>query len=76
MNIPARRVPFLLEGRIGYVMASLSCLAVLVTAAVVFADVDAKKSDAWPFFRGNPQQTGVATTMLPEQLEILWKIKP
>ena len=27
----------------------------------------------WPIFRGNPQQTGVATSSLPDKLEILWK---
>jgi len=27
----------------------------------------------WPIFRGNPQQTGVATSNLPDRLDILWK---
>jgi outer membrane protein assembly factor BamB len=27
----------------------------------------------WPIFRGNPQQTGVATSKLPEKPEVLWK---
>jgi outer membrane protein assembly factor BamB len=26
----------------------------------------------WPLFRGNPQQTGVATSTLPDKLDILW----
>jgi outer membrane protein assembly factor BamB len=29
----------------------------------------------WPLFRGNALQTGVATTKLPEKLEILWKFE-
>lgn len=27
----------------------------------------------WPMFRGNPQSTGVATSTLPEKLEVLWE---
>jgi outer membrane protein assembly factor BamB len=27
----------------------------------------------WPIFRGDPQQTGVATSKLPEKLDVLWK---
>src|SRR5262249_17933989 len=29
----------------------------------------------WPLFRGNPLQTGVAASALPENLEIRWKFK-
>jgi outer membrane protein assembly factor BamB len=29
----------------------------------------------WPLFRGNPLQTGVATSALPENLEVRWKFK-
>jgi outer membrane protein assembly factor BamB len=29
----------------------------------------------WPVSRGNQQQTGVATSNLPEKLEVLWKFK-
>src|SRR5438105_3272983 len=28
----------------------------------------------WPLFRGNALQTGVATTTLPDKLEIRWKV--
>jgi outer membrane protein assembly factor BamB len=45
-------------------------------AALGFAGPDAKPADDWPVFRGNPLQTGVATSSLPERLEILWKVKP
>jgi outer membrane protein assembly factor BamB len=44
-------------------MASLCALGVL--AVNLCAD--------WPVFRGNPQQTGVATSGLPDKLEILWR---
>lgn len=30
------------------------------------------RSDAWPFFRGDPQATGVARSRLPDKLEPLW----
>lgn len=29
----------------------------------------------WPMFRGNPQSTGVATSTLPEELDILWEFE-
>jgi outer membrane protein assembly factor BamB len=29
----------------------------------------------WPVFRGNPRQTGVATTPLPDNLAVLWKFE-
>src|SRR5262249_46187278 len=29
----------------------------------------------WPLFRGNPLQTGVATSRLPAKLEVRWKFK-
>lgn len=32
-------------------------------------------ADDWPLFRGNPQQTGIASSELPQSLDILWKIK-
>jgi len=41
------------------------------------ADVRVKQvaSADWPLFRGNPLQTGVATSGLPEKLEVLWQFK-
>jgi outer membrane protein assembly factor BamB len=36
---------------------------------------DATAQTGWPIFRGNSMQTGVATSGLPDQLEILWKKK-
>jgi outer membrane protein assembly factor BamB len=38
--------------------------------------IDTKAGNAsqdWPVFRGNAQSTGVATSTLPEKLELLWK---
>src|SRR5207249_9955863 len=29
----------------------------------------------WPLFRGNPQQTGVAASKLPDKLQILWTFR-
>ncbi len=29
----------------------------------------------WPLFRGNPQQTGVAKSNLPDKLDVLWQFK-
>ena len=29
----------------------------------------------WPVFRGNPTQTGVADSKLPDKLEVLWKFE-
>ncbi len=37
-------------------------------------NADAVRADAhtWPVFRGNPQQTGVAVSPLPDKLDVLW----
>jgi outer membrane protein assembly factor BamB len=47
----------------------LTCLALRVPAA------DTKPAADWPLFRGNARQTGVASSTLPDQLEVLWKFK-
>src|SRR5450631_4331920 len=47
-------------------MIFLVCCAALI--AIPTADAD------WPLFRGDPLQTGVAKTVLPDKLEIRWKI--
>ena len=36
---------------------------------------EAPAESDWPLFRGNPLQTGVAKTTLPDQLEVRWKIQ-
>ena len=45
--------------------AVLGCCLFFI-AALAHAD--------WPLFRGNPLQTGVAKTTLPDKLEIRWKV--
>ncbi len=37
-------------------------------------DSNAESATGWPFFRGNPLSTGIASTTLPDDLEILWEI--
>src|SRR5437764_9444594 len=45
-------------------------------AAVLVAVFGVSIVDAdWPFFRGNPTQTGVTTEKLPDKLEIRWQTK-
>jgi outer membrane protein assembly factor BamB len=38
-------------------------------------DSDKKVSVGWPVFRGNAQSSGVATTTLPAELDIVWEFK-
>src|SRR6516164_517825 len=37
------------------------------------SEVVQERTADWPVFRGNPQQTGVASSRLPEKLDVLWK---
>jgi outer membrane protein assembly factor BamB len=48
-------------------------LIILVTVLVLAPY--AALADDWPSFRGNPLQTGVAASPLPENLEVRWKFK-
>lgn len=51
-------------------------LAFACLALVALAGLDNKQPAAdWPVFRGNPLQTGVATSSLPDRLAILWQVK-
>ena len=45
--------------------------------AQVGADDETKKkaSVGWPVFRGNAQSSGVATTTLPAELNVVWEFK-
>jgi outer membrane protein assembly factor BamB len=36
---------------------------------------ETKNQGDWPMFRGNPQSTGVATSTLPLELEVLWEFQ-
>src|SRR5207253_465518 len=47
---------------------------VLVTPSRLSAGEEPPQKD-WPIFRGNWLQSGVAGSLLPEQLEVRWKIK-
>jgi outer membrane protein assembly factor BamB len=49
------------------VAGSLVFVAMAAAAMQVAAD--------WPVFRGNPRQTGVAPSPLPDELAILWKFE-
>src|SRR5215469_10619362 len=46
---------------------ALSALIGLCLAA------DDPSKPAWPVFRGNAEQTGIAVATLPDKLEVLWK---
>src|SRR6516225_3542999 len=52
--------------------AMTGCSSFPSQAAPVKAAPKAMKGN-WPIFRGNPLQTGVAASSLPERLEIRWK---
>jgi outer membrane protein assembly factor BamB len=49
-------------------------IGIALVAGVVVAAAPAAKREAssWPVFRGNAQQTGVASARLPNNLEMLW----
>ena len=36
-------------------------------------DAVGNDQEAWPVFRGNPSSSGVATSQLPPQLDVLWR---
>ncbi len=67
-------------------LALVACLALLsscsaaqqtsttVTAAKSSISKQTSKTKGdWPMFRGNSQSTGVATSSLPDQLEVIWE---
>ena len=51
----------------GPVLASLCALPVPAAAR--------QPADNWPVFRGNPLETGVASSGLPDRLEVRWKFQ-
>jgi outer membrane protein assembly factor BamB len=55
----------------------VSCILIVSgggSAAVLLRGAPtSEKATDWPLFRGNPLQTGVAGSTLPDKLEILWK---
>src|SRR5262245_1671768 len=46
----------------------------MVLAGLLFA-ADITKDTSWPLFRGNPEQTGVASASLPDTFKIAWHFK-
>jgi len=53
-----------------------SLLAFSIAATICCcATVDEVQRDAWPVFHGNARQTGLASSALPDQLEIVWQFK-
>ena len=50
-----------------------SMLVALPLAQVKTPGQPADETD-WPLFRGDPMQTGVGKTTLPDKLEIRWKV--
>jgi outer membrane protein assembly factor BamB len=62
-------------------LASLAILAFAAEATILSADnkksgsSNEKNALDWPIFRGNPLQTGVAETSLPDKLVVRWKFK-
>src|SRR5262245_34437400 len=51
--------------------SSLLCLSICVYLCLSVAEAAAD----WPLFRGNPLQTGVASSALPADLVVRWKFK-
>lgn len=51
-----------------------TCSFPILLLLPALAPLDALAQD-WPLFRGNPLQTGVAASALPENLEVRWQFK-
>jgi outer membrane protein assembly factor BamB len=71
----------LIFGACGLFLILMACgLSLLLPALLISADEPARPlgatapqpADSWPVFRGNPTQTGVVPTALPDQLAVLW----
>src|SRR5579862_1696133 len=60
--------------RLNITMLRCSSLFLIVLFCVLCVFVVDSAAD-WPVFRGNALQTGVASSELPEKLEILWKFE-
>jgi outer membrane protein assembly factor BamB len=61
------------RGRLLFILAG--GLLALPFAPASGKKAHANRSTAWAVFRGNPLQTGVASSPLPERLEIRWTFK-
>lgn len=58
-------------------MRVLSLITILCVTVAYLSAADAKKDHAsnWASFRNNLQQTGVARSELPQELELLWEVE-
>jgi len=54
-------------------LLGLACTSLLAAATMGLDRVESRAGKDWPVFRGNPLQTGIAVSHLPDNLEILWK---
>jgi outer membrane protein assembly factor BamB len=48
---------------------------IVCIVSLALADHGAAPKDTWPLFRGTAEQTGVAGSVLPDKLEVLWTFK-
>lgn len=53
---------------------NLSALCAILASMLGGAAPTAHAAEDWPMFRGNPRQTGVATSSLPEKLDLVWRV--
>src|SRR4026207_2069445 len=57
------------------ILCSCSLLTLLPPVPLATSGVQPIGGEAdWPLFRGDPLQTGVARTTLPDKLEVRWKV--
>jgi outer membrane protein assembly factor BamB len=60
-------------------MTSRQCLHFILAAAIATALPAAPATDAgkddWLYFRGNALQTGLASSSLPDEIDVLWKFE-
>ena len=57
------------------ILCTCSLLTLLPTVQLATSGVQPIGGEAdWPLFRGDPLQTGVARTTLPDKLEVRWKV--
>ena len=59
--------------RVVWASSPFFCTAAFQAALLVFVSSTARADDAWPMFRGDPQNRGIADTKLPDKLELRWK---
>ena len=53
--------------------SAFACIPVDSASEPTGAAGGGSRHSNWPMFRGNPQQTGVATSSLPDKLTVRWR---